>query len=193
MIEATEKDRDLVVTILVSAFKNIKEGNSINLMLKQDSKRIQRMKVLMEFLFDNAIENGKVFLADSKNSCLLITYKYNNRDKLSSLINHVKLVYKCMGYTNLIMAIRRQLIMRKYAPKKDYIKPLIFAAKDGSKGKKSSGRLIIEVLKYYDENRLPVIVDAVTTYNVKLYRKVGFKLIRENSSLGYPIYFLRLN
>ncbi len=44
-----------------------------------------------------------------------------------------------------------------------------------------------------ENNSLPVIVDAASLQNAQLYQKFGFKLIKEELSLGFPIYFLRLN
>jgi len=52
--KANRTDKKLVSEILVSAFSPLKEDNSINLVIKQDEKRIERMHILMEYLFERA-------------------------------------------------------------------------------------------------------------------------------------------
>ncbi len=80
MTKASSKDKDLIVDILVSAFSPYKEENSINLIVKQDKKRIKRMRILMGYLFEKAILFGEIFISDNKNACLLI--KYPHKEKL---------------------------------------------------------------------------------------------------------------
>ena len=52
---------------------------------------------------------------------------------------------------------------------------------------------MLETLKLYKNNCLPVIIDTASEENVKLYKKLGFKIIKKEESMGFPIYFLRMN
>ena len=44
-----------------------------------------------------------------------------------------------------------------------------------------------------DRTALPVIIDAASENNARLYQKFGFRVIKKEEALGFPIYFLRLN
>ena len=65
--------------------------------------------------------------------------------------------------------------------------------KNESKGKGTAARLMIAVKNEFRNTTLPVIIDAASENNTYLYQKFGFKIIKKEESLGFPIYFLRLN
>jgi len=46
---------------------------------------------------------------------------------------------------------------------------------------------------HFKDNELPIVIDTATEENVTLYKKFGFKIIKKEEALGFPIYFLRLN
>ena len=65
--------------ILVFAFLPLKEKNAINLVVKQDKKRKQRTYILMEYLFERAINFGEVFISDNNKACVLLKYPHKKR------------------------------------------------------------------------------------------------------------------
>ncbi len=193
MIEAGKQHKDLVIRILVSAFEDIREGNSINFVVKQDGNRKKRMKVLMGYLFEKALSFGKVFISDNKKACLLIIFSDKERVTLKTMILDLALAFKCIGFYRVFKVLKRQQLSKKFYPKGNYIKPLIMGAFKDFYGKGTAAKLVLQVKDFYKENKLPVIIDTVSDYNVKLYQKFGFKIIGKEESLGYPLYFLRLN
>lgn len=66
MRKAAIKDNELITEILYQAFVDISIPNSINFVVKQDLKRKQRLRFLMEYLFLTTFEFGDVFIADNK-------------------------------------------------------------------------------------------------------------------------------
>jgi len=70
---------------------------------------------------------------------------------------------------------------------------MIMGVKSECKGKGTAARLMIEVKNKFKNTQLPVIIDAASENNAQLYQKFGFKIIKKDESLGFPIYFLRLN
>ena len=70
---------------------------------------------------------------------------------------------------------------------------MIFGVKNEFKGGVTAARLMLNVKNYYENNTLPVLIDAAAEYNVKLYQKFGFRIIKKENTLGFPIYFLRIN
>ncbi|SHI89353.1 hypothetical protein [Pseudozobellia thermophila] len=193
MIKATKADRDLVVDILVEAFEPLKEDNSINFVVKQDHKRSKRMRVLMEYLFDTAMRTGVVCLSDNRASCLLLTY--SNRDRLTfgKIYSTLRLAFKCIGIERVAKVLKRQKIVKRNYPKTDHIRPMIFAVKNEYRGGVTAPRLILQVYEEYRDTKLPVIVDAASQHNVKLYQKFGLKIFNTEKGLGFPIYLMRMN
>ena len=193
MIRATQSDKELVVAILIEAFEPLKEENSINLVVKQDSKRSERMRVLMEYLFDKAMRTGEIFLSDNRASCLLITYAQRDTFSFSKLFSTVRLAVQCIGIERVGKVLRRQKIVQRNYPEGNYIRPMIFAVKNEYKGTVTAAKLIMQVFKDFKDNELPVIVDTASEDHVRLYQKFGLKIFNKEKELGFPIYLLRMN
>ncbi len=193
MYQATRSDKALVVEILVSAFENYLDENQINLVVKQDEKRLQRMQILMEYLFEQAISFGEVYLSDNKKAAFLLKYPQKEKLTWNMLVLNVKLAFGCIGITRVIPVLKRQHLAKKHYPKEPHIQPIIFGVKDEVKGMGVGPRMMFEVREHFKDNTLPAIIDTVAASNVKLYQRFGFKVIDEVDTFGFPIYFLRLD
>lgn len=193
MIRATKEDRAEVTAILVEAFEPLTGDNSINLVVKQDKRRLERMYILMEYLFDKAMRTGEVFLSDNRASCLLITYSHQDNFSFSKLFSTLRLAANCIGIERMGKVLRRQKVVQRNYPKGNYIRPMIFAVKNDYKGTVTAAKLIMQVFKDFSDNQLPVIVDTASGDHVKLYQKFGLKIYNKEKELGFPIYLLRMN
>lgn len=193
MIRAVVEDKDLVVSILVEAFMPLIEDNSINFIVRKDERRLERMHHLMGFLFDKAMRTGEVFLSDNRASCLLVSYARNDKFSFAKLLSTLKLAFQCIGIERVKEVLRRQKIVQRNYPSGDYIRPMIFAVKNEYKGTVTAAKLIMQVFKEFNNNKLPVIVDTASEDHVKLYQKFGLKIYNKEQELGFPIYLLRMN
>ena len=191
--KASSLDKKLVSEILVSAFSPLKENNSINLVVKQDRKRIERMQILMEYLFERAIRFGEVYISDNNKACILLKFPHQEKTTFRTIFLDINLVYKCIGVERVFGVLKRQRIAYKNYPKEKHIRPLIMGVKKESNGNGTAARLMIKVKNRFKNNQLPVIIDAASEYNAQMYQKFGFKVIKKEETLGFPIYFLRLN
>ena len=192
MIEANREHKGLVVSILVSAFEDTKADNSINFVVKQDKNRVERMRTLMGYLFEKALLFGKAYISDDEKACVLLIFSEKQKVTLKTIGLNLELVIKCIDLKNINKVIKRQNLVKKYYPHESHVRPLIIGVMKGNFGNGTGARLILEVFEYYKNNRLPVVLDTVTDYNVRLYQKFGFSIIHKEESLGYPIYFMRL-
>lgn len=193
MRKATIIDKQLVSEILLSAFLPLKESNSINLVVKQDEKRIERMQILMEYLFEKAFCFGEVFISKNNKACILLKYTDKEKPTLKTILLNIKLVHKCIGIGRVFEVLKRQRLVNKNYPKEKHIRPIIMGVKKECKGNGTAARLMIKVKNKFKNNQLPIIIDTASENNAQLYQKLEFKIIKKDESLGFPIYFLRLN
>lgn len=193
MIRATHNDRALVIAVLVEAFEPLTEDNSINLIARQDHKRVKRMQLLMGYLFDKAMRTGEVFLSDNLGSCLLISYEDRNVLSWESIKSDIHLAIYAIGIKRLFQVIKRQRIVKRNYPSTNHIRPMIFAVKNEYKGTVTAAKLIMQVFKDFKNNTLPVIVDTASKEHVRLYEKFGLQVFNTEEELGFPIYLLRMN
>ena len=179
MLKATLADRDLVINILHSAFEPIMDDNSINFIVKQDAKRSERVKYLMEFLVDDCYDFGEILLSDKKNACILLKYPHKAKTTFAVLWRHVKLAFKSVGLSNVPKVLRRQAAIKKHHIKGEYIHPVIMGATSEVRGFGFGARLIKQLFEDRDEkNHLPVIIETTTDENLRMYQRFGFKLIK---------------
>jgi len=188
----THSDKKLVVDILVTAFEPLQEDNSINFIVRNDGKRLQRLHHFMGYLFDRAILYGDVFISDQENACILFNYPHKIKPSLRSFLLDFKLAVNCIGIKRLFKVLKRKAISDNYFPKGDHIR-IIIGGSNSTSGNGAAARLMLEIVKEFKDYKLPVITDASNPDNVRLYKKLGFKEIGVDESLGYPIYFLRMH
>ncbi len=193
MIIAKRSDKSTVVDILVSAFAPLQEDNSINLIVKQDKKRVERMRILMGYLFERALLFGEVFLSNNRQACLLINYPHKEKTTLKTICWDIKLAVQCIGVERIFKVLKRQWIAKRNYPKEAHIRPMIAGVMQSNKGSGTAARLMLEVMAHHKNNQLPVLIDAASPDNARLYQKLGFRIIKKEELLGFPIYFLRLN
>lgn len=193
MRKAGIEDKQLVSEILVSAFLPLKERNSINLVVKQDKRRAERMKILMNYLFERSLLFGEIFISQNEQACILLLFPHKERITLKTILLDIDLAYRCIGISRVYQVLKRQKVAGKYYPKDKHIKPVIMGVNEKSKGNGTAARLMLKVKNKFKDYSYPVIVDAASLTNAKLYQKFGFKIINKEEALGFPIYFLRLN
>ena len=193
MKKVTLKEKDIIVTILVSAFKDITIKNSISFIVKQDHKKLKRLKVLMEYLFITTLSSGEIFINDKENCCILLQDSGKKKTTLKTILWDIKLALYCIGIENVIKVIKREMILKKHHCKDHHIHPIIMGVKKEYQGLGYGVRLIVELVKHYKDNELPVIIETTTLENIKLYNRFGFKIFKTTANLDYDLTFLKLN
>lgn len=188
---ATNKDKDIVIDILHSAFVDIKIANSINFVVKQDKKRSNRLRYLMEYMFNLCFKFGEIFLSDNNKGCILLMFPHRKRVSLETILWDIKLAFKTVGLENVVKVLKRESQLKKHHLKEPHIHPLIMGVRKEYQGTGVGPRLIVELLKHYDNNELPVVIETTTDSNLKLYKKFGFKIFKETNDLDYPLIFLQ--
>ena len=193
MITASYRDKTLAVKILTTAFMEQTNGNQINLIVGNGSDRESRMQILMAYLFETAFREGKVFLSDDRKGVLLVKFSEQEKTTFKSILLDIELAVKCIGLSNVPKVLQRQQLVKQNHPKAPHISPIIFGVLPEVQGKLTAARLIKQVMHAYADNTLPVIIDTVSDYNLKLYQKFGFEVVGKDESFEFPIYFLRMN
>ena len=194
MIKGNRKHKELVVAILVSAFKDLEEDNSINFIVGNGKRREKKMASLMGYLFEKSILFGEVYITDNKKSCLLVAHSDKEKVTIKTIYLDLQLFFKAIGFKNVFKVLKRQKLVKQFYPKNTaYIKPVIMGSLKEAYGSGSAARLVLTVMHKYKENKKPVIVDTTAIYNIKLYQKFGFKIINKEKALGFPMTLLRLN
>ncbi len=187
MIRAEYKDKDLIVNILGSSFD---DNKSVNYIIKQDNKRVQRIKKLIEYSFDVCHLFGDVFLSDDKKGCALIVLPDKKKTNLKTILLDIKLIASCIGISNVKKAMNRESKITKLHPN-ELMYYLWFIGVEPSEQNKGIGSsLLANVINEAVLRKRSIYLETSTFKNIPWYEKFGFRVYNE-LDLGYKLFFLR--
>ena len=187
MKRADYKDKELIIDILTNSFS---ENKSVNYIVKQDEKRIERIRSLMDYSFEVCYMFGDVFLTDDRKGCALVVLPDKKKTNLKAILLDIKLIFSCMGLGNAKKAMDREGKIKKLQPKEPvyYLWFIGVDPKEQNKGIGSS--LLRDVIKQAELKNRPVTLETSTLKNIPWYEKFGFKIYNE-LDLGYQLFFLK--
>lgn len=183
---AEKKDKINVVEILTSSFIDVLIPNSINFVIRNDGKREERLKSLMEFQFDIALDLGHIFISDDFKGCIIFIDKW--KLTLNRIILEIKLLFNVIGIENVFQVLKREKIIKSYHPKEEFIHLWLMGVKPEAQGTGIGSKLLHETLNFY-KGKL-IYLETTTPENLKFYKKNGFKIFHNTFELDYPLYFL---
>lgn len=192
MRRATKIDKTLVVDILISAFIDIKEGNSLNYFIKGEHNREKRAEYLFNYLFDKSLITGEIYIADNEKGCILVDRSSKNKYSLGLFLKKIRTVYRSIGIKNVPRILKRQKLIDSFHTDKKYVYPSAMAAHSSVNGRGTCVRMIMELLKTYNDEPITIYTETATQENLNIYKRFGFEVKGESDELGFKIYFLAL-
>ena len=187
MTKAAYSNKNLVVGILSKSFD---DNQSVNYIAKQDSKRTERIRALMDYSFEVCYAFGEVFLSDDKNACALVLFPDQKRTSLKSILLDAKLIFSCVGIGNIQKALSRESKIKNLQPK-ELMYYLWFIGVDPKYQNSGAGtKLLNDLIKDSSLQKRPIYLETSTLKNIPWYKKFGFSTYNE-LDLGYKLFFLK--
>ncbi len=187
MVKAEKSDKNLVVDILTKSFDT---NQSVNYIINQDARRVQRVRALMDYSFDICYLFGDVYLSDDKKACALITYPDKKKTTLKSILLDVKLIFSSVGLKNIKRTLARESLINKIQSKelKYY---LWFIGVDPDYQNEGIGSVLLnEIIEDSEYKKRPIYLETSTVKNIPWYKKFGFEIYHE-VDLSYKLFFLK--
>lgn len=188
MMKATLVDKSLIVDILVKSFETNK---SVNYVIKQDSQKLRRIQLLMEYSFHACLRWGDIFLSDNKQGCALILYSEKRRTNLPSIFWDLKLALFSIGLKNILKTVRRESEVKKRHPVYPFAYLWFIGVNPASQGMGLGSTLLDETLQYIQAQDRNIFLETSALQNLPWYEKFGFQKYDE-LDLGYKLFFLKL-
>ncbi len=186
MIKAGSKDKKLIVDILTRSFDKNKSANYI---VKQDSKRIKRLEVLMDYSFEMCDRFGEVYLSDDKKGCALILYP-DKKSALHSILLDLKLILRTIGIENIGKALKREGAIKSVQPKTPLYYLWFIGVDPLYKNQGIGSYLLNQVIEDSEKQNRSICLETSTLQNLPWYQKFGFKVYHE-LDLSYKLFFLK--
>ncbi len=187
MRKANYQDKPLIVDILTQSFES---NQSVNYVVKQDGKRINRIRALMDYSFEVCKIFGDVFISDDKKACALIMYPDKKKTSLKAIMLDIKLIIQCVGIKNIKKTLNREALIKKIQPKELMTYLWFIGVKPEDQNKGFGSNMLQSVIDYSNQNNRPIYLETSTVRNLPWYKRFGFEIYNEQD-LSYRLYFLK--
>jgi GNAT superfamily N-acetyltransferase len=187
MRKATNNDKYFIINLLTQSFN---ENKSVNYVVKQDKKRVSRIRVLMNYSFYMCQAFGEVWISDNEQACALVLYPDKKHFSLRSIFWDIKLIFSTIGIERLYMVLKREALIKKSYPIEKLAYLWFVGVVPISQGRGVGSSFMQEVTAFYRLKNRPIYLETSMERNLPFYNRMGFEMVR-TFDLGYTLYQLR--
>lgn len=187
MRRATVNDRQLVIDILKKSFG---DNKSVNYVVKQDQKREDRIKGLMEYSFDLCNAFGEVWMSEDLQACALILFPDKKKTSVKTILWDLKLALSVIGLDRLSTVLKRESMIKTQHPKEPFAYLWFIGVNPSKQGRGIGSAFIQEVIDKCEKDQRPIYLETSMERNLPFYQKFGFEIFK-SLDLSYKLYHLR--
>lgn len=148
---------------------------------------MKRLRTLMEYSYFVANSFGDIYMSENQLACALLIDPTKKKTTLTSIYWDLKLVFTCIGIFNIGKVLKREKSIQQNHPKEDFIHLWYIGVKKSEHGKGVGTKLMNQIIKDYSLKNKPIYLETSMEKNFPFYEKLGFKMISEMESVGYPL------
>ena len=187
MIKASYTDKSILLDILCDSFDT---NNSVNYVVKQDEKRKQRIRNLMDYSFEVCYLFGEILLSDDKKACALILFPDRKKTTFKTILLDIKLATTCVGITRVLKILDRDSKIKSFYPKHP-VYYLWFIGVSSDSQRKGIGRVLLnDIIKESVGMQRPIYLETSMAENIPFYKKAGFEVYNE-LDFGHKLFLIK--
>lgn len=187
MREAAANDKGLIIDILTRSFQ---DNQSVNYLIPSDSKRLDRIRALMDYSFETCKLFGKVYVSDDNKGCALVSFPEKKRTTTKSLWLEIKLIFTSIGFGNISKAINREKEISKNYPSSNLFYLWFIGVNPDSQNRGIGQKLMTELLAESERMDRPIYLETSTLKNIPWYKKFGLDVYNQ-LNFGYNLFLIR--
>lgn len=191
MIKAGKQHKERAIEILAACFDTNK---TVNWIVKQDLKREERIKNLIDYSFEACIRSGEVYMPDDESGVIICSLSENKMPILEEAYLTMQFVWKVTGIKGLKRAMWREDYIKQFHPQdKEFMYIWFIGIKKNHQGKGIGSAMLHELINNSDRENLPIYLETSVLANLHFYQKHGFEVYHETGEevFGFKLYFLR--
>lgn len=187
MIKADKNYKSHVIEILTNSFE---DNQSVNYIVKQDSKKKERIRALMDYSFEICYMFGAVYLSDDKKGCALVLYPDQKKFSIKSTLLDVQLLLNAIGLTRAGKAMSRESAIKSNYPNEPIYYLWFLGVFNADQNNGVGSQLLKEIIQDSQKQQKPIYLETSTIKNIPWYQKFGFSIYQE-LDFGYKLFMLR--
>ena len=173
MIQAQKKDIRLIQDILTPSFE---DNKSVNRSVKQDHKRLERIRNQIKYASKISIANEMAFLNDDKTCAVLC----NPLDGVkASVLDDLFYIRKVSGVKLGLQLMKREKLIKQFHPIRPFCHLWYLGVLPDCQGKGIGGKMLREIQQYGIEKTIPIYLETSNEQNLRFYESHGFEKYHE--------------
>jgi len=173
----------VISSILVASFY---DNKSVNAVVKQDAKKEQRLKLLIEYSIFMGENFGRLYLTDDNKACAILLDPLKKKITLKAILWDIKLAFKVVGIFNVLSVLRREQVLKSHYPKHNYIHLWFIGVDVKHQGQGLGSKMLKQIIADYADK--DIFLETSTERNFSFYEKYGFTMEKNLiNEVGYNL------
>ncbi|ULQ50960.1 GNAT family N-acetyltransferase [Flavihumibacter fluvii] len=182
---ATIQDKEKVIDIISAAFD---DNPRVNWVVKQDHKRLQRIRELIRYAFETAFPRNGVMIS-SNEKAVAVCYRMNL--KSNSIYDYyikLRLGFKGMSPERIFWVMKRQSAISAQRPRDgNYFYFWFLAVEKEERGGRAGWELSHHIFDLARKDDIPIYAETSDERTCRIYQRVGFSLYNSFEKYGIKI------
>lgn len=188
MRKANFKDKIIVTNILVKSFQNDPHVS----WLLEKCKNKNKLKILMNYVFDETIRRGEIYLTHDNAAVALWDSEQKERITLHFILRNFSFLLR-IGLSSVMRILKSEgKVHKNFRKHKKYFHLFLISVMPESQGQGLASLLMNPILQEKTENGIPVFLETANKTNVEIYKRKGFVVFDILSQEDKELYLMTL-
>jgi len=184
MRRAKLEDKNVVVDIMTESLKNDPHFSY----LVEKSKNKNKLRIVMEYLFEESFNKGEIYLNDENTATALWNIKKREKFSLKYAYRKLSLLLK-IGFNSAFRVLKMDKLTSQYHPKiGQYAHLHLVGVLPESKGKAYAQKLIKFMIDKTTKNNTELYLETSNSKNISIYNKIGFHVFKTIDMDGHRLF-----
>jgi GNAT superfamily N-acetyltransferase len=171
---ATLADADRVKHILLVSFRNDPQVN----WLLEESKNPLKLNVLIDYVVDQTLRRGEIYLSDSNDAVALWDSDRNEKMSLHSIYRNLAFLIQ-IGIKPVMRILKSEGIVHKnFIRFPRFCHLYLIGVLPEAQGKGLASALMNPMMQRMKEQSIPAFLETANLRNVEIYKKKGFSVFQ---------------
>lgn len=179
--------KELVLNILSESFD---DNKSVNYVVKQDQRRKDRIRLLVEYSFNLCLHFGDIWISDDQKGCALIMIPDRKRFSLQAILWDIKLAFSAIGIRRVLTVMNREAKVKAHHPQNNVCYLWFIGVDPNHQNEGIGSKLLLEMIEKYEQDDLPIYLETSVDRNIPWYTRYGFEVF-QSIEFSYTLYSLR--
>jgi len=187
MRRANFEDKHVVVDILTKSFK---DDPHINFLLEK-SKSKNKLRVIMEYVFEESFNKGEIYLNDENTAAALWNTTKKENFTWRYIFRNLSFLFK-IGFESTIRILRADKLVEKcHSNANKFAHLYTIGVLPESQGKGYAKELINFMIDKMKTSNAILYLETSNTMNIGIYNKVGFHVFQTINMEGHTLFCMK--